>query len=384
MKKQVSLWVTVLACLVCIVLTAGGLAWGLYKLTGNNFGGLKFLRALSLVEAHYEGQYDKDKLFEGAISGMVKTLDDPYSVYLDKEAFASLNDTTEGSFGGVGIVLGKKDKEFVVVAPLEGTPGAKAGIKAGEKTRKIDGKDVAGLQLEEVVGKIRGENGTKVELTLEAKDGSIRNVTVVRGEIKIESVVGKMLPGTKIGYIRLAVFNDNTGADFLKAYQKLEGEGMQATVLDLRQNPGGLLNEAVKVARVLVPKGPIVSVTDKQGRTVTQESQLPALKYPLAVLVDHGSASASEIVAGAIQDTHAGKLFGVTTFGKGVVQTIYRMGNATGLKLTTANYYTPSGRSINKVGIKPDEVVELNEQTKDDEQLKAAEAYLKQELQSKQ
>ena len=168
MKKQVSLWVTVLACLVCIVLTAGGLAWGLYKLTGNNFGGLKFLRALSLVEAHYEGQYDKDKLFEGAISGMVKTLDDPYSVYLDKEAFASLNDTTEGSFGGVGIVLGKKDKDFVVVAPLEGTPGTKAGIKAGEKIRKIDGKDVAGLQLEEVVGKFRGENGTNVELTLEA------------------------------------------------------------------------------------------------------------------------------------------------------------------------------------------------------------------------
>ena len=359
------------------------MSWGLYKLTGNNFGGLKFLRALSLVESHYEGQYDKDKLFEGAISGMVKTLDDPYSVYLDKDAFASLNDTTEGSFGGVGIVIGKKDKDFVVVAPLEGTPGAKAGIKAGEKIRKIDGKDVNGMQLEDLVGKIRGENGTKVDITLEAKDASLRTVTVVRGEIKIESVASKMLPGTKIGYIRLAVFNDNTGADFLKAYQKLENEGMQATVLDLRQNPGGLLNEAVKVARVLVPKGPIVSVTDKQGRTVTQESQLPALKYPLAVLVDHGSASASEIVAGAIQDTHAGKLFGVTTFGKGVVQTIYRMGNATGLKLTTANYYTPSGRSINKVGIKPDEVVELNEQTKDDEQLNAAEAYLKQELQDK-
>lgn len=383
MKKKVSLWVTILACIGCILLTGIGLSWGVYKLSGNNVGGLKFLRALALVESHYEGQYDKEKLFEGAIAGMVKTLDDPYSVYLDKEAFTSLNDTTEGSFGGVGIVIGKKDKDFVVVAPMEGTPGAKAGIKAGEKIRKIDGKDVAGMQLEELVGKIRGENGTKVALTLEDKNGAVRDVTVVRGEIKIESVVSKMLPGTKIGYVRLAVFNDNTGADFLKSYQKLESEGMQATILDLRQNPGGLLNEAVKVARVLVPKGPIVSVTDKQGRTVTQESQLPAVKYPLAVLVDHGSASASEIVAGAIQDTQAGKLFGVTTFGKGVVQTIYRMGNTTGLKLTTANYYTPSGRSINKVGIKPDVEVELNEKTTADEQLQAAQKYLQEQLQSK-
>lgn len=376
MKKKINLWVAVLACILCVGLTCAGGVWGLYKLAGDSFGGLKLLRALSLIRSNYEGDYDENRLFEGAITGMVKTLDDPYSIYMDKDAFTSLSDTTEGSFGGVGIVIGKKGKDFVVIAPMEGTPGAKAGIKAGEIIRKIDGAAVDDLQLEDLVGKIRGPNGTSVEITLENKQGAVRTVKVVRSDIKIESVVSKMLPDTKIGYIRIAVFNENTGADFRKQYKKLEDEGMQATVLDLRQNPGGLLSEAVKVAGMLVPKGPIVTVTDKQGHSVTQKSTLPEIKYPLAVLVDHGSASASEIVAGAIKDTQSGKLFGVTTFGKGVVQTVYRMGQGTGLKLTTANYYTPSGESIHKVGIKPDEVVELPENATKDLQLQAAQDYL--------
>ena len=383
MKKKISLWVAVVACIFCVLLTICGFGWGMYKITGSTFGSFKFLRALALIHNRYEGAYDNDKLFEGAITGMVKTLDDPYSVYLDKEAFHSLNNTTEGSFGGVGIVIGKKDKNFVVVAPLEGTPGAKAGIKAGEIIRKIDDKDVADMQLEDVAGKIRGADGTTVALTIEDKQGKQRTVKIVRSEIKIDSVVGKMLPNTKIGYIRIAIFNESTGNDFLQAYRKLESEGMQATVLDLRQNPGGLLNECVRVAGAIVPKGPIVSVTDKDGRTVTHESQLAQVKYPLAVLVDHGTASASEIVAGAVQDTKAGKLFGVKTYGKGVVQTIYSMGRATGLKLTTANYYTPSGRSINKTGIEPDEVVEWSEMSGPDVQLEAAENYLKAQLAGK-
>ena len=275
------------------------------------------------------------------------------------------------------MVVGKKDNNFVVVAPLEGTPGEKAGIKAGDKIVQVDGKKTAGMQLEDVVAMIRGVQGTEVELILADNKGYERTVRVVRGDIKINSVAGEMLAGSKIGYIRIAIFNENTSGEFTKKYQELEQMGMQSLVLDLRQNPGGILGESVRVAQHLVSKGPIVSVIDREGRKYTEESYLEKIKYPLAVLVDHGSASASEIVAGAVQDSGAGKLFGTQTFGKGSVQTVYRLPQNTGLKLTTAKYYTPSGRSINGTGITPDEVVELPEHATKDVQLEAAENYLR-------
>ena len=189
-----------------------------------------------------------------------------------------------------------------------------------------------------------------------------------------------MLPDSKIGYIRIAMFNENTGEEFKKAYEKLEQEGMQATLLDLRHNPGGLLTECVKVSNYIVPKGPVVSITDKKGNTKVYESKLEKVKYPLAVLIDHGSASASEIVSAAVQDTKAGKLFGVKTYGKGCVQSVFHVTTKTGLKLTTAMYYTPSGRSIHKVGVTPDVEIELPEKATVDVQLNKAEEYLRDEL----
>ena len=292
-------------------------------------------------------------------------------------AWENISNVTEGFFGGIGVVVGKKENNFVVVAPLEGTPGEKAGIKAGDKIVQVDGKKTAGMQLEDVVAMIRGTQGTEVELVLDDNKGNERTVRVVRGDIKIKSVAGEMLPDSRIGYIRIAIFNENTSGEFAKKYQELEEQGMQALLLDLRQNPGGILGESVRVAQYLVPKGPIVSVIDREGRKYTEESYLEQVKYPLAVLVDHGSASASEIVAGAVQDTKSGKLFGTRTFGKGSVQTVYRLPQNTGLKLTTAKYYTPSGRSINGTGITPDEVVELPEQPTKDIQLETAENYLR-------
>ena len=190
-----------------------------------------------------------------------------------------------------------------------------------------------------------------------------------------------MLANTKIGYIRIAIFNENTGDDFAKKYAELEKQGMQALVLDLRENPGGILDAGVDVARMLVPKGPIVSVIDKNGNKFEETSSLEKVKYPLAVLVDHGSASASEIVAGAIKDTKSGKLFGVKTFGKGSVQSVYRLDKNTAVKITVAKYYTPSGVSIHNVGIEPDVKVELPDDATVDVQLKAAEDYLLQQLQ---
>jgi len=379
-KKRFSIAGLFLAVVISVGLTCFGMVWALQSITHNAGGTLQLFYTVGKIHSSFVGEYDDTKLMEGAMQGLVKTLDDPYSEYLNEEAFARLNEVTDGTFGGIGVVLGQKDKELIVIAPMEGSPGAKAGIKAGDKVLKVDGKETRGRSLEEVVSTIRGKKGTSVELVLKRANGEEYTAAIVRDDIKIESVAGKMLPDSKIGYIRLSVFNDNTGQEFQETYEKLEKEGMQAILLDLRQNPGGLLDESVKVANCLVPKGPVVSITDKNNKTQVLTSQLEKVKYPLAVLVDHGSASASEILAGAVQDTKAGKLFGVKTYGKGVVQTIYHITPVTGLKLTTAKYYTPSGRSIDKVGIEPDVEIALPEQATEDVQLKKAESYLQEEL----
>lgn len=379
-KKKVSIWVIPLVVIATVSLTLIGVAWGLQKVTHNAAGAIQFLFTLGRIHSGYVGEYTDKKLFEGAMHGMVESLDDPYSEYLDAEAFTHLNEMTDGTFGGIGVVLGQRNKEFVVVSPMEGSPGAKAGIEAGDKILKVNDTDTKGRTLEDVVRTIRGKKGTNVKLLLEHKNGEQFTADIVRDDIKIQSVAGKMLPDSKIGYIRIAMFNENTGEEFKKAYEKLEQEGMQATLLDLRHNPGGLLNECVKVSNYIVPKGPVVSITDKQGNTKVYESKLEKVKYPLAVLIDNGSASASEIVSGAVQDTKAGKLFGVKTYGKGCVQSIFHITPETGLKLTTAMYYTPSGRSIHKVGVSPDVEIELPEKPTSDVQLKKAEEYLREEL----
>ena len=384
LNKKVSIWVIPLAVILAISLTLVGVAWGLQKLTHNAGGAVQFLFTLGKIHSSYVGDYTDKKLFEGAMHGLVESLDDPYSEYLDEKGFANLNEMTDGTFGGIGVVLDQRNKEFVVVSPMEGSPGAKAGIEAGDKILKVDDKDTKGRSLEDVVSTIRGKKGTSVKLLLEHKNGEQYTADIVRDDIKIKSVAGKMLPDSKIGYIRISMFNENTGEEFKKAYEKLEQEGMQATLLDLRHNPGGLLNECVKVANYIVPKGPVVSITDKKGKTQVYKSKLEKVKYPLAVLIDHGSASASEIVSGAVQDTKAGKLFGVKTYGKGCVQSVFHITPDTGLKLTTAMYYTPSGRSIHKVGVEPDVEIELPEKATSDVQLKKAEEYLREELRKKE
>ena len=381
-KKKISINVWLLPILVIgiVTLTLISVFWGMHKLTHNAGGTLQFLYTLGKIRSSYVGEYTDKKLFEGAMHGLVESLDDPYSEYLDEKGFSRLNEMTDGTFGGIGVVLGQRNKEFVVVSPMEGSPGAKAGIEAGDKILKVNDVDTKGRTLEDVVSTIRGKKGTSVKLLLEHKNGQQFTADIVRDDIKVQSVAGRMLPDSKIGYIRIAMFNENTGEEFKKAYEKLEQEGMQATLLDLRHNPGGLLTECVKVSNYIVPKGPVVSITDKKGNTKVYESKLERVKYPLAVLIDHGSASASEIVSAAVQDTKAGKLFGVKTYGKGCVQSVFHITTKTGLKLTTAMYYTPSGRSIHKVGVTPDVEIELPEKATVDVQLNKAEEYLRDEL----
>lgn len=378
-------WQLTACCLLTAVLTTAAIvgteAVLLNRLTGSVSESVRFLRTMKLLKRNYNGEVDNHQLFDGALKGMVESVGDPYTVYLNKKDFQQLSEMTVGSFGGIGIVFGKRGNDYVVISALEDNPGAKAGIKSGDIITAIDDKSTREMNMEQVANKIRGKYGTTVTLELKDKEGKLRKVNVVRAEIKNPSVAGQMLANTKIGYIRIAIFNENTGDDFAKKYAELEKQGMQALVLDLRENPGGILDAGVDVARMLVPKGPIVSVIDKNGNKFEETSSLEKVKYPLAVLVDHGSASASEIVAGAIKDTKSGKLFGVKTFGKGSVQSVYRLDNNTAVKITVAKYYTPSGVSIHNVGIEPDVKVELPDDATVDVQLKAAEDYLQQQLQ---
>ncbi|WP_317303264.1 S41 family peptidase [Acidaminococcus timonensis] len=341
----------------------------------------QIVRTMHLIQRHYVGETDRKAIYDGALKGMVKVLNDPYSSYLDNQDFAALSTMTEGHFGGVGMVMGQqKDGRFVVVSPIEDTPAFQAGIKAGDILLKIDGNDLSGQNLNQVVKQIRGEDGSQVTLTLQRGNEEPKDITVTRSDIKLKSVYGRMDEG-HIGYIRVTNFNEDTAKDFGAKLQELKDQGMEALVLDLRDNPGGLLESGVGVARYLVPKGPIVSVTDKDGNTQTESSTLESVGFPLAVLVNHGTASAAEIVSGAIQDTGSGRLFGGKTYGKGVVQNIFLLSNKTAVKLTVARYYTPSGRSIDKVGITPDQVVEATDE-EGTNQLQAAEAYLRSQLQN--
>ena len=378
-KKRFGIGALVAVFMLSLSVFMGGTYYLVKEYIGNPAALVQIVRTMQLMHNHYVGEdIGESKIYDGALKGMVGALGDPYSAYLDAEDFKALSTVTEGHFGGVGMVMGMKDGRFVIVSPIEDTPAYKAGIKAGDTLLKIDGEELSGQTLDAVVKKIRGKNGTQVKLTIQRGEGDPSEYTITRSDIKIKSVYGKLLDGG-VGYIRITNFSEDTAKDFQAKLEELDGQGMKGLVLDLRDNPGGLLNSGVNVARLLVPKGPIVSVTDKQGQTMTESSSLEQVKYPLAVLVNHGTASAAEIVSGAIQDTGSGRLFGVKTFGKGVVQSVYMLSPDTAVKLTIAKYYTPSGRSIHKVGITPDEVVEPADEGGTN-QLEAARQYVQQQL----
>ncbi|MHC1761189.1 MAG: S41 family peptidase [Negativicutes bacterium] len=326
---------------------------------------LKLFRAAQVVKGQYVGNVDGVKLMNGSIKGLVSSLGDPYSVYMDPKMYSELILETKGSFGGVGIVLGVKDKLLTVVAPIEGTPAQAAGILSGDQIIRIDSQDTKDLALDEAVGKIRGAEGSKVTLTLQRAGQEPRDYILTRATIVLKSVSGKML-SDGVGYIRISMFSETTGKDFAQKIAELEEQGMRSLILDLRNNPGGLIDQSVKVAELLVPKGPVVSVIGKDGSRETFQATSEKASRPLIVLVNNGSASASEIVAGAIQDRGAGTLVGAKTFGKGSVQRLVPLDKDSALKITIAEYHTPKDRSIHGKGIVPDIVVEMPKDTDKD------------------
>ena len=336
---------------------------------------MRFFGVMKFIESRYVESTDTGKLIDGAIAGMVESLHDPHSVYLTPEFYKELREYTNRSFGGIGVTMGFKDNKVTIISVLDDTPGKKAGLQAGDNILTVDGVPVAEMISEEIVMKIRGEAGTPVKLSI-LRDSKELDFNIVREMINVPSLVANIIDSTNIGYIRIASFSENTGAEFAKALTGLENNGIKALVLDLRQNPGGLITSCVEVAQKLVPKGIIVSVEERDGSREVYESKLAENKYPIVVLIDEHSASASEIIAGALQDTGAAEIIGTTSYGKGSVQMVMPLLHADGLKLTVAKYYTPNGRSIDGVGIKPDIEVEWDNNSGVDNQLEVAKKYL--------
>jgi len=380
MNKKRLAAVIVITALISSLLTMG--AWvALLGLDSHKVVDLvRFFGTMRLIETRYVDGTDEGKLLDGAISGMVQSLGDPHSIYMDKDLYTKLMEHTEGAFGGIGVTMGFKDDKVTIISVLEGTPGEKAGLLAGDEIMAVDGTSVAELQPEEVVLGIRGEVGTQVALTIHREGQEDTDYQLTRDTIHVPSVKGLKLEGTDLGYIRIASFAENTGKEFKEEFKKVKDEGSRGLVIDLRQNPGGLITSCVEVAREVVPKGTIVSVVDKNGAKEEYASELEASQMPIVVLMDGGSASASEILAGALQDTGAGKVVGVQSYGKGSVQIVVPLMNEDGLKLTVAKYYTPSGRSIDGTGITPDVEAALVPESGVDSQLEKAKEVLKQEL----
>jgi carboxyl-terminal processing protease len=315
----------------------------------------KLLSLKEYIKGYYVDGAEDSKLIEGAIKGMFESLEDPYSVYMTKDEFKNFNESTKGSYGGIGVIVTRSEDGYVtVVAPIEDTPGERAGLKTNDRIIKVDDKDVIGIDLEEAVTLMKGKKGTEVILTVmrdEVKEAL--EFEIKREEIILKTIKSNMMEN-KIGYIRISMFDEDTGSEFKKALVNLKNEDMKGLIIDLRQNPGGFIDQCVQVADELLDEGLIVYTEDKAKKREDYKSKSGKVEVPFVLLIDEGSASASEIVSGAVKDRKAGMLIGTKSFGKGLVQSIEQLKDGSGMKLTTQKYYTPNGISINKVGIQPD------------------------------
>ncbi|MAM91082.1 MAG: peptidase S41 [Opitutaceae bacterium] len=325
-------------------------------------------KALAFINAyHVDGEAaDLDSLTQSAMEGMISELD-PYSEYLDFERLKRLDEETSQEFGGIGVQVEMRDEFVTVVAPLEGTPGERAGLLRGDRIVEVDGQSLEGLGFTEAVAKLKGRPGTKVAISVvREKEPDRLDLEIIRELIEVDNVHGREIVEDGIGYLRISQFGRRTGEELSKAIDSLVEKGMRALIIDLRNNPGGLLDAAVEVVSQFLPDGELIVFTKGRHYSMTEEWRAENdgsyYEFPLVVIVNPGSASASEIMAGALKDSGRAKLVGEKTFGKGSVQSILPLGSDTGLKLTTAKYYTPGGYVIHEKGVEPDIIIEISPQ----------------------
>ena len=357
--------------------------------TGSTSSGSSLIKTLesfkTMLEQKYIGEIDEEKLIEGAIKGYVEGLEDPYTEYLTKEEMQDFTEETSGEYVGIGVYITnyKTNNSILVVGVMKGSPALDAGMQAGDIIEKIDGTLYTGEQLNDATRVLKGQEGTNVKVTI-VRDGKEEELNIVRKKITVEHVASQMLEDN-IGYIQVDSFDSGVANRAEEQLNELKEKGAKGIILDLRSNGGGIVDEATGIADLFLNKGETVLITKgkSENEDETKAKKDPIIKdIPLVVLVNQGSASASEILAGALKDKYGATIVGMNTYGKGVIQTLYSLSNGGGLKITTEEYYTPNHNKINKVGIKPDVEIELTkdsdgnyetEMNKDAQLLKAEE-----------
>lgn len=332
-----------------------------------------------MLLSKYDGEIDDKTLVEGALKGMTASLKDPYTVYMNEDEYTKFMEDNQGEFVGIGVQIGAKDGMVAVIAPIENSPAEKAGIKQGDIILKVEDMDVTADNMDKAVSMMKGTEGEAVNITIQ-RGKDIKEVTIVRSKIEIISVKGEMIDD-KIGYIEIVSFDEKVSTEFKNQLTKLKKSGMEGLILDLRGNPGGYLEECVKIASQFIEKNKVVTYTiDKYEKRVDSKSLGgDAIGMPLTILVDGGSASASEVVTGALRDYGVATIVGETTFGKGVVQQVFPM-EGSGLKITTSKYYTPNGENIHGKGIKPDIEVKYPDELREKEYNRANDPQFKKAL----
>ena len=337
------------------------------------------------IDKYFLDDIDESKMQDSICKGMVDGLGDTYAAYYNEDEYKDMQEKTSGNYCGIGAYVSQSatDGAISVVQPIKDSPAEKVGLKSGDIISEVDGKSIEGMDLTAVVSKMKGEAGTKVKITVIRKNHK-KEFTIVREEIHSQTVASEMLDN-KIGYIAVSSFEEVTKQQFRDALEKLENEGEKSLIIDLRNNGGGLLSTAVDMLDRMLPEGVVVYTKDKEGNKEEYSSTAKeSFDKPVVILVNENSASASEVFSGAMQDYKKGTLVGTTTFGKGIVQTVFNLQDGTALKLTTSKYYTPKGRNIHGTGLKPDISVALDQKTFTqkksgiviDNQMKAAVDYL--------
>lgn len=349
----------------------------------------------SLLDNNFLFDYEKEELYEGSLKGMFANLGDPYTQYYSKDEFSKLMENLDGRYKGIGVLVQASKEGFIkVVQVFDGSPASEAGLKEGDYIIKVEGKEYSADQMEEAVAIMKGEEDTNVKITVRRMEEDGKNfedidMDVARRDVKVDTIDESLMEvrDKKIGYIHIKSFDDVTGEDFEDSYKKLKDAGMEGLVLDLRNNPGGSLDVCLDIADKFLDKGVIVTTEDKNGEVITEESDEGKDDIPMTVLVNENSASASEILSGALKDRDRAKIIGKKTFGKGIVQKLFPLDDGSGAKITISEYHTPSGAKINKVGVEPDVEVENTEEaleiskknfSKDDQFKKALQVLLDQ------
>lgn len=365
--------------LLAVLLIIAILAVGGFKVIADELTPLQNLQnVIYLIDNYYVEDKNLEELIDSAITGMLKELD-PYSSYLSPDEYEEMQIEFDGEFGGIGIVITLREEKLTIVSPIKNTPGDKAGLKSGDVIKAINGKVTSKMSQKKAVDLMRGEPGTNVTLTISREDKEEDfDVEITRANIEIPFVEHSM-ETDNIGYLSIYQFGSDVGYKTEKALKDLKDQGAEAVILDLRTNPGGILEEAIKVASNFIKEGTVVTVKSrrKDDKVYDTVSDIEAVDMPMVVLINEGSASASEIVAGAVLDYDRGELIGKKTFGKGTVQTVIPLDDGSALRLTTARYYTPDGNFIHDQGIEPDIMVEFDQESEEDAQLQKAIEFLK-------